>query len=168
MTKLSPSAHQHWVFYYKTMTATEIQISFKPPLGIKHCVTCSAEAYNLLVQYYPAETIQLQEHFVVMYLNRANKVIGIHRLSIGGMSSTIADVRILLSIALKSMASAIILSHNHPTGVLNPSQADIRLTQRIKEAAALLDIELLDHLIISTEGYYSFNENGAVTSTLQH
>ncbi len=87
-------------------------------------------------------------------------MIGIHKLSSGGMTSTIADIRILLAVALKSMATAIILSHNHPSGVLKPSKADIYLTQKIKEAAALLDIELLDHLIVSSEGYYSFTQEG--------
>jgi len=142
------------------MTTSEIQISYNPPKGYRPTVNCSAEAYELLIQHYPAETIQLQEHFVIMHLNRANKVIGIHKLSIGGMTSTIADIRILLAVALKSMATAIILSHNHPSGVLKPSQADIILTQKIKEAAALLDIELLDHLIVSSEGFYSFAQEG--------
>ncbi len=147
------------------MTTSEIQISYNPPKGYRPTVNCSADAYELLIQHYPAETIQLQEHFVIMHLNRANKVIGIHKLSSGGMTSTIADIRILLAVALKSMATAIILSHNHPSGVLNPSQADIILTQKIKEAAALLDIELLDHLIVSPEGYYSFTQEGKLDLT---
>ncbi len=142
------------------MTTSEIQISYNPPKGYRPTVNCSAEAYELLIEHYPTETIQLQEHFVIMHLNRANKVIGIHKLSIGGMTSTIADIRILLAVALKSMATAIILSHNHPSGVLKPSQADINLTQKIKEAAALLDIELLDHLIVSSDGFYSFAQEG--------
>ena len=142
------------------MTTSEIQISYNPPKGYRPTVNCSAEAYELLIEHYPTETIQLQEHFVIMHLNRANKVIGIHKLSRGGMTSTIADLRILLAVALKSMATAIILSHNHPSGVLKPSQADINLTQKIKEAAALLDIELLDHLIVSSEGFYSFAQEG--------
>jgi DNA repair protein RadC len=144
------------------MTASEIQISYNPPKGYRPTVNCSAEAYELLIEHYPTETIQLQEHFVIMHLNRANKVIGIHKLSSGGITSTIADIRILLAVALKSMATAIIISHNHPSGVLKPSQADINLTQKIKEAAALLDIELLDHLIVSSEGFYSFTQEGKI------
>lgn len=97
-----------------------------------------------------------------MHLNRANKVLGIHKLSTGGLTSTIADIRILLSVALKTMATAIIISHNHPSGVLKPSQADILLTEKIREAAKLLDIELLDHLIVSTDGYYSFAQEGKI------
>ncbi len=147
------------------MTTSEIQISYNPPTGYRPTVNCSADAYELLIQHYPTETIELQEHFVIMHLNRANKVIGIHKLSSGGMTSTIADLRILLAVALKSMATAIILSHNHPSGVLKPSQADINLTQKIKEAAALLDIELLDHLIVSPEGYYSFTQEGKLDLT---
>ncbi len=147
------------------MTTSEIQISYNPPKVYRPTVNCSADAYELLIQHYPSETIQLQEHFVIMHLNRANKAIGIHKLSSGGMTSTIADIRILLAVALKSMATAIILSHNHPSGVLKPSQADINLTQKIKEAAALLDIELLDHLIVSTDGFYSFAQEGKLDLT---
>ena len=147
------------------MTTSEIQISYKPPFGYKPTVSCSAEAYEFLIQHYPMETIQLQEHFVVMHLNRANKVLGIHKLSTGGLTSTIADIRILLSVALKTMATAIIISHNHPTGVLKPSQSDIFLTEKIREAAKLLDIELLDHLIVSSEGYYSFAQEGRMNLT---
>ena len=125
-------------------------------------VSCSAQAYEFLIKHYPKETIQLQEHFIVMHLNRASKVLGVHKLSTGGLTSTIADIRILLSVALKTMATSIIISHNHPTGVFKPSQADILLTEKIREAAKLLDIELLDHLIVSSEGYYSFAQEGKI------
>jgi DNA repair protein RadC len=95
----------------------------------------------------------------VLYLNRANKVIGSYQLSKGGITGTIADVRLILSVALKTLASGLILAHNHPSGNLKPSEADKQITNKIRQAAKLLDIELLDHIIISSEGYYSFADD---------
>lgn len=148
-----------------TIHTSEIKISYEPPLINTPFVSCSVYAYDFLIQHYPIETIQLQEHFIVMHLNRTNRVLGIHKLSTGGLTSTIADIRILLSVALKTMATSIIISHNHPTGVLKPSQADILLTEKIREATKLLDIELLDHQIVSNEGYYSFAQEGKMNLT---
>ncbi|WP_306551061.1 JAB domain-containing protein [Daejeonella sp.] len=81
-------------------------------------------------------------------------------LSKGGITGTIADVRLILSVALKTLASGLILAHNHPSGNLKPSEADKQITSKIRQAAKLLDIELLDHIIISSEGYYSFTDDG--------
>ncbi len=101
-----------------------------------------------------------REVFVVIYLNRANKVISFETISEGGISGTIADPRIILKTALEKNAVGLILSHNHPSGNLNPSKADEHLTQKIKQAATLLDIVVMDHIIVSSEGYYSFADNG--------
>ena len=104
----------------------------------------------------------MQAQFVVIYLNRANRLLGSYQLSIGGITGTIADVRLILSVALKTLATGLILAHNHPSGNLKPSEADKQITNKIRQAAKLLDIELIDHIIISSEGYYSFMDEGVI------
>ena len=102
------------------------------------------------------------EEFWILYLNRSNKVISRMKLSQGGVSGTVTDVRIVMKKAVELLASGIILCHNHPSGNLNPSDADSKITQKIKEAGSLMDIQLLDHLIISDKDYYSFADNGLI------
>lgn len=97
-----------------------------------------------------------------MYLNRANRVIGIHRHSTGGVAGTVVDTKQILAVALKSNASSLILCHNHPSLNLQPSQADLEITRKIKQAAQTMDLSLLDHLIITSEGYYSFADEGVL------
>ena len=100
------------------------------------------------------------ESFVVVYLNRANKIIQQETISEGGITGTVADPRIILKKALDHHAVSIILCHNHPSGNLKPSKADELLTNKIKNAAAFLDIQVMDHIIVSEEGYYSFADEG--------
>lgn len=102
------------------------------------------------------------EEFWVLLLNRANKVISKQLVGRGGISSTSADVRIILKLALDHLASGIILGHNHPSGNLKPSQADKLLTNKVKEAAQLIDIQVLDHLIIGNNAYLSFMDEGVM------
>ena len=100
------------------------------------------------------------EVFAVVYLNRANKIMNFEVVSQGGITGTVADTRIILKKALEAKATSIVLCHNHPSGNLMPSKADEDLTNKIKQAALLLDIKVLDHLIVSEEGYYSFADEG--------
>jgi DNA repair protein RadC len=102
------------------------------------------------------------EEFWILFLNRSNKVINRMKLSQGGISGTVTDVRIIMKQAVECLASGIIVCHNHPSGNLNPSESDSKITQKIKEAGNLMDIQLLDHLIISDKDYYSFADNGAL------
>lgn len=102
------------------------------------------------------------EVFAVIFLNRANKVNHFEIISSGGMTGTVADPRIILKKALEEEAVSIILSHNHPSGNLKPSKADQALTEKIKHAAKYFDINVLDHIIVSNEGYYSFADEGAL------
>lgn len=105
--------------------------------------------------------IELQETFKILLLNNSNKVKGIYSLSIGGITGTMVDLRILFAIVLKTLSTAIILTHNHPSGKLMPSEADKKLTNKIKKAAQLFDVAVLDHLIIAPDGeYYSFANHG--------
>jgi DNA repair protein RadC len=100
------------------------------------------------------------EEFWILFLNRSNKVINRVKLSQGGISGTVTDVRIIMKKAVESLASGIIVVHNHPSGNLNPSESDTRITQKIKESGNILDVQLLDHLIVSDRDYYSFADNG--------
>lgn len=101
-----------------------------------------------------------REVFAILYLNRANKVCHFEIISRGGITGTVADPRIILRGALEKNATGIILCHNHPSGNLSPSEADRALTRKIAEGARLFDIVLLDHIIVSEEGYYSFADEG--------
>ena len=98
---------------------------------------------------------------MVGYLNGANRLLGIYEVSKGGITSTVVDIRLILSVALKSAATGIILAHNHPSGNLQPSIQDKDITKKIQEASKLLDLTLFDHLIvISDSAYYSFADEG--------
>ena len=100
------------------------------------------------------------EVFAVLFLNRANKINHFQIVSEGGITGTVADPRIILKKALEEDAVGIILCHNHPSGSLKPSSADLELTKKIKEAAKFFDIKVMDHLIVSDAGYYSFSDEG--------
>ena len=100
------------------------------------------------------------EEFWILFLNRSNRVIARMRISQGGISGTVTDVRLIMKKAVEHLASGIIVCHNHPSGNLNPSEADSKITRKIKEAGEIMDIQLLDHLIISDKDYYSFADNG--------
>jgi DNA repair protein RadC len=104
----------------------------------------------------------LYEEFGVIYLNKAHKINCMETISKGGMTGTVADPRVILKRALEENATSLILFHNHPSGNLQPSQADKDITQKINRAATYLDIKLLDHLIVSGEGFYSFADNGLI------
>ena len=103
-----------------------------------------------------------QEVFAVMFLNRANRMNQLEVVSMGGLTGTVADPRIILKKALEEDAVSIVLCHNHPSGSLKPSRADEQLTQKIKEAAALFDIRVIDHIIVTQGGYYSFADEGMI------
>ena len=123
-------------------------------------IITSKDGYEVFLHYWNEDKIELLEEFKVLLLNRANRVLQILPISQGGMTGTVADPRLILAAALKVAAVSIILCHNHPSGNLKASRADEELTQKIKCAAAYHDIKVLDHLIISNEGYYSFTDEG--------
>lgn len=119
----------------------------------------SKDAYDVLQPFYEGLDV---EHFYAAYLNRANKVIGVRLIGIGGISGTVCDVRVLLKYAIELGASGIILSHNHPSGNTQPSEADRVLTRRIKEAANIMDMQLIEHIIIAGGSYLSFADEGLI------
>ena len=100
------------------------------------------------------------EEFWILYLNNSNKVIHKSQLSKGGITGTVVDIRLIFKTAFEHNAVSIILTHNHPSGKLLASEADVQITKKIKEASRYLEITVLDHVIITENGYYSFNDNG--------
>ena len=123
-------------------------------------ITTSVDAYEILQKIWNQDKIELLEEFKVLLLNRNNKVLGVLDASSGGITGTVADPRIILTAAIKANAVGIVLSHNHPSGSVKPSRADEELTVKIREAARYLDMTVLDHIIITSEGYYSFADEG--------
>jgi len=141
----------------------EIQISYHPAISNKPVIKSALDAYVVLNEFYPVDKIALQEMFVVAYLNRSNRVIGVFEVSSGGITGTVADIRLILGTALKVAATSLILSHNHPSGNLIPSKPDLDLTQKIKEASRFLDITVVDHLILTYENkFYSMADEGVI------
>jgi DNA repair protein RadC len=124
-------------------------------------VKCSLDAVKIFMDHWDIDTIEFYEEFKLLLMNRSNAVLGIFPVSKGGLSGTVTDVRLIYQAAIKANASGIIVCHNHPSGNLNPSESDTKITQKIKEAGNLMDIQLLDHLILTMDGsYYSFADNG--------
>lgn len=119
----------------------------------------SKDAYSLL---YPHLADIQHEEFWILLLNRSNRVIRKECLSSGGLHGTVVDIRIMFRTALEHLACSIIVAHNHPSGNCQPSNEDIRLTQKLKEAGKVMDISLLDHLIITDQSYYSFGDEGTL------
>jgi DNA repair protein RadC len=116
-------------------------------------ITCSTDAYEIFAPGW--EEINYRERFKVMFLNRNNRVIGIKEISSGGIAGTVVDVRMILQAALGVNASSMILAHNHPSGGLNVSNQDEKITKKIKQSAKIMDISVLDHVILTGEEYFS-------------
>lgn len=148
----------------KQFQVAEIQLSYKSNVkpSLRPKITSSRDAYQVLKQSWDEGRLELVEQFKVMLTNRANKVLGIFEVSTGGIAGTVADPKLIFVAALKSGATGVLLCHNHPSGNLTPSQADIELTKKIKEGGKLLEIQLLDHIILTSEGYYSFTDEGLI------
>jgi DNA repair protein RadC len=119
----------------------------------------SSDAYSLM---FPVLGDLVHEEFWVLFLNRSNKVIEKQKISQGGITGTVTDIRLILKTAIDNLAISMILCHNHPSGNLQPSDADISITRRLKEASSMMDISLLDHLIIAGKSYYSFADENLI------
>ena len=120
-------------------------------------IRSSKDAYHVIA---PVIMDLPHEEFWILLLNRANKVIAKERVSIGGVAGTVVDAKIIFRKALEALASGIILCHNHPSGNLNPSRADLEITKKLKQAGSFLEINVLDHLIIAENSYFSFADEG--------
>lgn len=138
----------------------EVKYSTKVKSTDRLKVTTSSDAADGFREMWK-QSMEHKESFYAMYLNRNNRVLGIHKISEGGLSGTVVDVRCIFQVALKTNASNVIVAHNHPSGNTQPSDADKTITQKIREAGKFLEIPLLDHLImVPNEGYMSFADEG--------
>ncbi|WP_233219205.1 JAB domain-containing protein [Adhaeribacter arboris] len=129
---------------------THVKSSLRPK------ITSSKDSYDVLLQSWDENKLEFVEQAKVLLLNRANRVLGICDLFTGGVAGTVIDPKLVFMAALKANASAIILAHNHPSCNVNPSATDITMTKRLKEVGNFLELPVLDHIIVTKEGYYSF------------
>ena len=129
------------------------------PREEKPVIRNSTDAYRVMA---PLLLDLHQEEFWLLLLNQANRVIARRQISLGGINKTLADARVIFRCALEDRACSIILFHNHPSGALQPSQADVALTEKLFAAGGLIDIQVLDHIIVAGQGYYSFADEGKV------
>jgi DNA repair proteins len=141
-------------------TVGEVELSYKPKFKNLHKIVSSEDAYKYLLPTYKEGTICYKEYFKVLFLNQSNQVLGYTLISEGGITETSVDVRIILQAALLTNSVALVLAHNHPSGNLRPSRQDMEITKQVKEAARLMRITVIDHLILTDAGYYSFSDEG--------
>jgi len=144
----------------------EIKISISFDKKIKKSellnIKSAQDSYDIFKRVFNADTFDWREEVIILCLNNANNVVGFYKLSSGGMTGAIIDVRMLFTTALQCLATSIILAHNHPSGKLKPSEADKRITKKIIEAGEVMDIKILDHLIINDESFFSFANEGLI------
>ena len=140
----------------------EIQLTYKSNVkaSLRPKITSSRDAYEVLNKYWDEGKIDFVEQFKILLLNRANKVIGLYEVSSGTTVNTVADPKSVFVAALKANACGVIISHNHPSGNLMPSEADRKLTKDLKDGGRFLHIPVLDHIIMTSESYYSFADEG--------
>ncbi|PXY43185.1 JAB domain-containing protein [Flavobacterium hydrophilum] len=150
--------NQNW------QTVCEIELIYKTQVknSERPQIKSSKDAYKLALSAWDHNKIEFFEQFKVLLMNQAHKVLGIYEISSGGIAGTVVDLRLIFSAALKANATSLMIIHNHPSGNLVASEADKQITRKVKEAGRLLDITLLDSLIITSESYYSFADEGAL------
>lgn len=122
-------------------------------------ITNSQKSADYIRQFYESD-IEIFESFFILLLNRQNKTIGYAKISQGGVTGTVVDTKIILKYIVDTLASGVILCHNHPSGNLNPSEQDRAITSKIKQAAKLVDSVVLDHIILTATSHFSFSDNG--------
>lgn len=143
---------------------TEVTIQYKSKIRQEDRpkISNSRDAENIFRNNW-SQDIEMLEEVNVLFLNKANDVTGFYRLARGGVSGCVIDVKLVFAAALKHMAAAIIIAHNHPSGSLLPSRADLEITSKLKSAGEILDCPVLDHVILAPgTGYYSFADNNNI------
>jgi DNA repair protein RadC len=141
---------------YATSRVLKVIESYNDFKAVK--ITNSSDSYHFIQQFY-SDDIEIFESFFIVLLNRANETIGWAKISQGGVAGTIADPIIIAKYAIDTLSSSVILAHNHPSGNLNPSQADINLTINVQDGLKLFNVRVLDHLILTKNSYYSLKDN---------
>ena len=138
----------------------EVELIYRPSQHERQRINDSNDAEPIFRNFWNENTIGYFEEFKVMYLNRNNQILGVYHHAKGGLAGVVCDVRMIFQAALKANAHGIIVAHNHPSGNLEPSQVDIELTKKIKEAGKVLDIQVHDHLILTVQNYTSLANKG--------
>jgi DNA repair protein RadC len=148
----------------KTYKSKFPEITLKLKKGeILNCqIKQSKDCADLFRSIWDVDSLPINESVIIIFLNRNNNTIGWYKVSQGGLSGSVIDVRLILATALNCLASGIIIAHNHPSGNLNPSEADSKMTQKLKNSAEIMDIQVLDHIILTETEYYSFADNGLI------
>lgn len=150
--------HSYVFFLRPQLKHSHVRVSYSNKI-LSDPLTCSADTYSYFMQIWDKKLINIQEQVYVLFLNDQNEVICWRCLNTGTCCSTLFDIKLAIAIALSCLAANIIIAHNHPGGSLKPSGADMAVTGRLKAAAAYMDIKLLDHIIISRNGYMSFRDD---------
>lgn len=150
--------------YIKSNCLAEVKVSYKTKVkpSERPQITAAKDAYEVLKNTYDNDSIEHVECFVMLLLNRSNRVLGWTKVSQGGVSDSMVDPKVVFQIALAGNASSIILSHNHPSGSLQESKSDIAVTKKLKECGNLLGIAVLDHIIVTVDGYNSLADKGLI------
>ena len=145
----------------KFLQVSEVQISYRNKIKVadRPQIRESKDAAKIFYANW-SDDMEMVETFNILFLNRSNRAIGFFTASKGGVSGTVVDAKIIFAAAVKALACSIILAHNHPSGNRQASQTDIDLTNKLKKAGEVLDISVIDHLILTTEGYYSLADEG--------
>lgn len=157
-TSPSKSVKKNAAFYTQKLRIDK----FEEPEYMATIISKSKDCEKVARHFFDSDTIEIFESFSIICLNKACKPISWVQLSQGGTSGTVADIKLIFAHALLCGASAIICVHNHPSGCLTPSSADFEITRKIKDGGNLLDVKLLDHLILTAKGYYSFADEGRI------
>lgn len=138
----------------------KVSVSYNRAFSELQKITSSIDCYSILKEIFDKDTFFWKEEFILLCLNNSNQVIGFYKLSKGGSTGTVVDIRNIFTIAIKCAAVGIIIAHNHPSGKMEASSADKNVTEKIKEAGKFLDIILIDHLILGGDTYLSFADDG--------
>lgn len=151
---------KNWIQSFYSVNEVEIVYKNKIPYQDRIQINQSSTAYEILRQYWDENRIELVEQFKILLLDRRHHCLGVSEIATGGITGCVVDPRIVFATALKTRASGLILAHNHPSGNLKPSEADIALTRKLMQGGKLLEISVLDHLIVTPHKYCSFADDG--------
>lgn len=142
-----------------TIANLELKAKKTPSNFEKVKIVSSKDAFNVIKQFY-FDDIDIFESFFILCLNRNNQTIAYAKISQGGVTGTVVDIKLIAKYAIDCLASGVILAHNHPSGNLKASPEDLAITKKVKEGLKILDIQVLDHLILTSQGYLSFGDEG--------
>ena len=142
-----------------TIANLELKAKKTPSNFEKVKIVSSKDAFKVIKQFY-FDDIDIFESFFILCLNRNNQTIAYAKISQGGVAGTVVDIKLIAKYAIDCLASGVILAHNHPSGDLKPSNEDLAITKKVKEGLKILDISVLDHIILTSDGYLSFGDEG--------